>query len=78
VGEEIVKGSRKKLTRCYSPRVTLAAAGLKISSLKLLDPIKRKVVILQKRVVFSELKKLTARCSPLFTHIAWDICGVMF
>ena len=45
-----MKGSRKKLTRCYSPRVTLAAVGLKIGSLKLLDTVKSKVVILQKNI----------------------------
>ena len=59
-----MKGSRKKLTRCYSPRVTLAAVGLKIGSLKLLDPVKKKVVILQKWVVFNELKELTAQPTP--------------
>ena len=33
--------------RRHTPRVTLAAIGLKINSLRLLDPIKQKVVILQ-------------------------------
>ena len=40
--------SHEKKNRRYSPRATLAAVGVKVSSLKLLDPIKKKVVILQK------------------------------
>jgi hypothetical protein len=32
--------------RRFSPRVTLAVIGLSITSLKLLDPVKKKVVIL--------------------------------
>ena len=32
-------------TRRYSPRPALAAVGLKIDSLRLLDPFKKKVVI---------------------------------
>ena len=59
-----MEGSRKEPTSCYSPRVALAAVGLKIGSLKLLDLGKKKVVILQKRVVSNELKKLTAQPTP--------------
>ena len=54
-----MKGSRKKLTRYYSPRVTLAAVGMKIGSLKLLDPVKKKVVILQKSIRHTPAQKLT-------------------
>jgi hypothetical protein len=32
----------------HSPRAALAAVGLKVNSLKLLEPVKQKVVILQK------------------------------
>ena len=39
-----MKGSLKKLTRCYWPQVTLAAVGLKIGSLKLLDPVEKNTV----------------------------------
>lgn len=34
--------------RRYLPRAALAAVGLKVNSLKLLDPVKQKVVILEK------------------------------
>lgn len=43
----------------YSPRVTLAAIGLKIGSTKLLDPVKSKVVILQKSIRHTPAQKLT-------------------
>ena len=45
--------------RRYTPRVTLAAIGLKINSLRLLDPIKQKVVILQKSLHHTPSQKLT-------------------
>ena len=34
----------------YSPRAALVAVGLKVNSLKLLEPVKQKVVILQKSI----------------------------
>jgi len=46
--EAALTNSYKKENRQYSPRATLAALGLKLNSLKLLDPIKYKVVVLQK------------------------------
>ena len=69
-----MKGSRKKLTRCYSPRVTLAAVGLKISSLKLLDPVKKKVVILQKSIRHTPAQKLTDAFIAILAgaHMAWQ------
>ena len=36
--------------RRFSPRVTLAVIGLSITSLKVPDPVKKKVVILQKSI----------------------------
>ncbi len=50
--------SHNKKNRRYSPRATLAAVGVKIGSLKLLDPIKKKVVILQKSVRPTPAQKL--------------------
>jgi hypothetical protein len=43
----------------YTPRVTLAAIGLKINSLRQLDQIKQKVVILQKSLHHTPAQKLT-------------------
>ena len=51
--------SHNQKNRRYSPRATLAAVGVKIGSLKLLDQIKRKVVILQKSVRHAPAQKLT-------------------
>jgi hypothetical protein len=45
--------------RRFSPRVTLAVIGLSITSLKLLDPVKKKVVILQKSIHHTPAQKLT-------------------
>jgi len=45
--------------RRSSPRVTLAVIGLSITSLKLLDPVKKKVVILQKSIHHTPAQKLT-------------------
>ncbi len=45
--------------RSYSPHASLAAAGLKINSLRLLDPVKKKVVILQKSIRHTRSQKLT-------------------
>jgi len=50
--------SLKKENCHYSPRVTLAALGLKINSLKLLDPIKYNVVVLQKSIRHTPFQKL--------------------
>ena len=50
-------GSKQK--RRFSSRATLAALGVKISSLKLLEPIKQKVVILQKSIHHTPSQKLT-------------------
>lgn len=44
---------------CYSPRTTLAAVGLKISLMKLLDPLKKKIIILQKSIRHTPAQKLT-------------------
>jgi hypothetical protein len=48
----------QKVTRHYSPRVTLATIGLKIDSLKLFEPVRKKVVILQKSVRHTPSQKL--------------------
>ena len=50
--------SAPKLQR-FSPRTTLAAIGIKINSLKLLEPITQTVVILQKSVRHTPAQKLT-------------------
>lgn len=44
--KKMCKKDRRKKTRSYSPRAALAAVGLKINSMKLLEPVKQKVVIL--------------------------------
>jgi len=45
--------------RRFSPRVTPAVIGLSITSLKLLDPVKKKIVILKKSVRHIPAQKLT-------------------
>ncbi len=50
---------RQHPARRYSPRVALAAIGLHLRHLKLLDPIKQKVVILQKSIRHTPFQKLT-------------------
>jgi hypothetical protein len=52
-------GSRQETNSRYTPRVTLAAVGLQINALKLLDPIKKSVVILQKSIRHTPSQKLT-------------------
>jgi hypothetical protein len=42
----------------YSPRAALVAVGLKVNSLKLLEPVKQKVVILQKSIRHTPAQKL--------------------
>ena len=42
----------------YSPRAALVAVGLKVNSLKLLEPVKQKVVILQKSIRHTRAQKL--------------------
>lgn len=42
----------------YSPRAALAAVGLKVNSLKLLEPVKQKMVILQKSLRHTPAQKL--------------------
>jgi hypothetical protein len=37
------RGSHKT-KKCYSPRASIATAGIKITSMKLLDPVKRVLV----------------------------------
>ena len=44
----------------YSPRAALVAVGLKVNSLELLEPVKQKVVILQKSI------RHTPRASTFF------------
>lgn len=51
--------SSTKATSRYSLRAAPAALGLKINSLKLLDPIKYPVVVLQKSVRDTPFQKLT-------------------
>ncbi len=51
-------------TRRYSPRTALATVGLKVNSLKLLGPVKQKVVILQKSVRHTPSQKLTDAFTP--------------
>ena len=43
----------------YTPRVTLAAIGIKLNSRKLPDPVKKKVVVLQKSIRHTPAQKLT-------------------
>lgn len=50
----------RRNVRRYSPRVALAALGLKIRSQGLLDPVKQKVVILRKSIRNTPTQKL--RC----------------
>lgn len=49
---------RQQPDRRYSPRVALAAVGLHLRHIKLLDPIKHKVVILQKSICHTPFQKL--------------------
>lgn len=49
----------EKADRRYSPRVALAAVGLHLRHIKLLDPVKHKVVILQKSIRYTPFQKLT-------------------
>ena len=42
----------------YSPRAALVAVGLKVNSLKLLEPVKQKAVILQKSIRHTPAHKL--------------------
>ena len=51
--------SSTRTRRHYSPRAALAALGLEISSLKLLDPVKYHVVVLQKSIQYTPFQKLT-------------------
>lgn len=58
------KSTRTQLTqqqkaRRYSPRAALAAIGAHVRAIKLLDPIKQKVVILQKSIRYTPFQKLT-------------------
>ena len=46
-------------TRRFSSRSCLAAIGLKINAVKLLDPIKYRVVVLQKCIHYMPFQKLT-------------------
>jgi hypothetical protein len=50
---------RQQSDRRYSPRTALAATGLHLRHIKLLDPIKQKVVILQKSIRYTPFQKLT-------------------
>ena len=43
----------------YSARATLAAVGIKINAMKLLEPVKQQVVILQKSIRHTPGQKLT-------------------
>ena len=49
----------KHSERHFSPRASLAAVGLKINSVKLLDPLKQMVIILQKSIRHTPAQKLT-------------------
>jgi hypothetical protein len=49
----------EKADRRYSPRVALAAVGIHLCNIKLLDPIKQEVVILQKSIRYTPFQKLT-------------------
>src|SRR5918992_945186 len=53
------KDELTRTTRRYSPRASLAAIGVRMNSLKLLEPLKRKVVILQKSIRHTPSQKLT-------------------
>ena len=62
----------RRNVRRYSPRVALAALGLKIRSQGLLDPVKQKVVILQKSIRNTPTQKLT----DAFIAILAGACGL--
>ena len=53
------KSVKRSNAKRFSPRATLAAIGLKVSSLKLLEPIKQNVDILQKSIRHTPFQKLT-------------------
>jgi len=50
---------RHQTDRRYSPRAALAAIGVHLRTVKFLDPIKQKVVILQKSIRHTPFQKLT-------------------
>src|ERR671921_1610860 len=54
-----MKGKFRRNYSRYSPHASLAAVGLRINSLGLLDPVKKKVVILQKSIRHTPSQKLT-------------------
>jgi hypothetical protein len=51
--------TQQQKARRYSPRAALAAIGAHVRAIKLLDPIKQKVVILQKSIRYTPFQKLT-------------------
>lgn len=53
-----MKKGHQAQTRVYSPRATLAAIGVKITALKLLDPMKQSAVVLQKSIRHTPAQKL--------------------
>ncbi|MCA1607204.1 MAG: transposase, partial [Acidobacteria bacterium] len=53
------KKAQAKTARRFTPRATLAALGIKLRSMKLLEPIQRNVEIPQKTIRHSPLQKLT-------------------
>ena len=53
------KDDRTRVIRRYSPRATLVAIGMRINALKLLESLKRKVVILRKSIHHTPSQKLT-------------------
>ena len=58
MGEEHDEEKVPKNSGRYSPRAALVAVGLKVNSLKLLEPVKQKVVILQKSLRHTPAQKL--------------------
>ena len=55
----MMKKAQAKTARRFTPHATLAALGIKLRSIKLLEPIQRNVEIPQKTVRHSPLHKLT-------------------
>jgi hypothetical protein len=58
-GRSMMRKKSPRNSDRYSPRAALAAVGLKVNSVKLLEPVKQKVVILQKSLRHTPVQKLT-------------------
>ena len=72
--EEKMNKKDERTARCYSPRANLATVGIKINALKLLEPLKKKVIILQKSIRHTPAQKLTDAFIAILAgaHMAWQ------